>query len=106
MALPISAQTQQVWSVPPGGPTGDGKPGSWGGHAVPVMGYDSHGLTVITWGAPKVMTWQFWAAYCDEAYAVLSMDFLKADPNNPNDPVSPNGFDLAALQADLKAVVG
>ena len=106
LALPVSAQTQSVWSVPPGGPHGAGKPGSWGGHAVPVMGYDSHGLTVITWGATKLMTWQFWAAYCDEAYAVLSMDFLKADPTNPNDPVAPSGFDLAALQADLKAVVG
>ena len=52
------------------------------------------------------MTWQFWAAYCDEAYAVLSMDFLKADPANPHDPVAPSGFDLAALQVDLKAVVG
>ena len=45
MQLPISAQAQvqnhQPWSVPPGGPTGDGKPGSWGGHAVPVVAYDA-----------------------------------------------------------------
>ena len=37
LQLPISAQAQtqnhQPWSVPPGGTTGDGKPGSWGGHA-------------------------------------------------------------------------
>jgi len=106
LALPKSAQTQTVWSVPPGGPTGDGRPGSWGGHAVPVLAYDSHGLTVITWGDTKTMTWQFWETYCDEAYAVLSMDFLKANPNDPKDPVAPSGFDLTALLDDLKAVVG
>ena len=94
LALPVSAQKQTVWSVPPGGPTGPGAPGSWGGHAVPVVGYDSRGLTVITWGAPKRMTWSFWTAYCDEAYALLSMDMLDAGK-------APNGFDLKTLQADL-----
>jgi hypothetical protein len=97
MALPISAQRQKVWSVPPGGATGQGAPGSWGGHAVPVIGYDKHGLTVITWGATKKMTWSFWDAYCDESYAVISTDF--ANQNN-----SPSGFDFAALQADLKQI--
>ncbi len=98
MALPISAQKQKVWSVPPGGATGQGAPGSWGGHAVPVIGYDSHGLTVITWGATKKMTWSFWDAYCDESYALISPDFA-------NKKTSPSGFDLAALQADLKKLV-
>ena len=98
MALPITAQRQKVWSVPPGGATGQGAPGSWGGHAVPVIGYDSHGLTVITWGATKKMTWSFWDAYCDESYAVISTDFA-------GQKTSPSGFDFAALQADLKQVV-
>jgi hypothetical protein len=103
LALPVSAQQQDVWSVPPGGTSGDGAPGSWGGHAVPVVAYDNHGLTVITWGATKAMTWEFWSAYCDEAYAVLSEDFLSAGTNGA--PTAPNGFDLTALEADLKAVV-
>jgi hypothetical protein len=98
LGLPISAQTQTVWSVPPGGATGKGAPGSWGGHAVPVIAYDSHGLTVITWGATKKMTWSFWNTYCDESYAVISADFAGTKP-------APNGFDLAALQADLKEIV-
>jgi len=97
--LPISAQKQKVWSVPPGGPQGQGAPGSWGGHAVMVVGYDSHGLTVITWGATKRMTWSFWDAYCDESYAIISTDFAGTKP-------APNGFDLAALQQDLKVLVG
>ncbi len=68
-------------------------PGSWGGHAVPVIAYDASGLTCITWGALKRMTWAFWDAYCDEAYACLSRDWAAAR--------APSGFDWAALDADL-----
>ena len=98
--LPISAQAQvqnhKPWSVPPGGPTGDGKPGSWGGHAVPVVAYDSRGLIVVTWGALQGMTWSFWEAYCDEAYAILSLDYLDGKQQ------APQGFSLEQLEADLE----
>ena len=100
LALPISAQNQAVWSVPPGGRGGDGAPGSWGGHAVPVVAYDSRGLTCVTWGMLKRMTWQFWDTYCDEAYAVLSQDWLESAGK------APSGLDLPALQADLEQVAG
>ncbi|HXS37414.1 MAG TPA: hypothetical protein VN721_11990 [Flavipsychrobacter sp.] len=99
LSLPISAQTQKIWSVPPGGATGKGAPGSWGGHAVPVVAYDQRQLTVITWGALKKMTWEFWDTYCDEAYGIISTDFV-------NGKKAPSGFDLAALQQDLKQLVG
>ena len=99
LQLPVSAQAQvqnhQPWSVPPGGPTGDGKPGSWGGHAVPVVAYDQRGVTVVTWGALQSMTWSFWEAYCDEAYAILSTDYLDDKQQ------SPAGFNMQQLQADL-----
>jgi len=99
LQLPVSAQAQvknhQPWSVPPGGPTGDGKPGSWGGHAVPVVAYDARGVTVVTWGALQTMTWSFWEAYCDEAYAIISTDYL----NDKQE--SPAGFNMQQLQADL-----
>jgi hypothetical protein len=97
--LPVSAQAQtqnhQPWSVPPGGPTGDGKPGSWGGHAVPVVAYDAHGLTVVTWGALQVMTWTFWDTYCDESYALISSDYLTGKQQTPE------GFNQRQLQEDL-----
>jgi len=97
--LPISAQAQtqnhQPWSVPPGGPSGDGKPGSWGGHAVPVVAYDARGVTVVTWGALQVMTWTFWEAYCDEAYSLLSKDYLNGKKQ------APQGFSMNELQEDL-----
>jgi hypothetical protein len=99
LSLPLSAQSQtqnnQPWSVPPSGTTGDGKPGSWGGHAVPVVAYDARSLTVVTWGALQTMTWGFWTAYCDEAYALLSPDYLTGKN------VTPGGFELKQLQADL-----
>ena len=99
LQLPVSAQAQvqnhQPWSVPPGGPTGDGKPGSWGGHAVPVVAYDQRGVTVVTWGALQVMTWSFWETYCEEAYAILSNDYLTGKKTTPQ------GFNMTQLQADL-----
>jgi len=101
VSLPVSAQKQKVWSVPPGGATGSGAPGSWGGHAVVIEAYDAQGLTCITWGQKKRMTWSFWDTYCDEAYAVLSEE-LWVQKNKP----APSGFDLAALEADLKEVTG
>ncbi len=57
LAMPVTAQTQRVWSVPPNGAVGPGAPGSWGGHAVPVVAYNARELTVVTWGALKRMTW-------------------------------------------------
>jgi hypothetical protein len=94
--LPITAQGQSMWTVPVGGPVGPGAPGSWGGHAVNVVGYDSQGLTVITWGKPLRMTWTFWDTYCDEAYALLSKDFV-----NKTTQLAPVGFNLKELTKDL-----
>ena len=45
------------------------------------------------------MTWTFWDAYCDEAYAVLSKDWI-----NQASDLAPNRFDLATLQKDLSAL--
>ena len=95
--LPIRAQTQDVWDVPESlGP--DDEPGSWGGHAVFVVGYDATGVTLITWGAPKKATWAWISKYCDEAYALISEDWLETIG------ISPSGFDLAQLAADLALV--
>ena len=61
LALPISAQTQEVWDVVPGP---DGKAGTWGGHAVLLTSFDDDGVTCVTWGMLKKMTWAFLGGYC------------------------------------------
>jgi hypothetical protein len=94
LQMPLSAQQQTVWTVPPGGPTGQGAPGSWGGHAVPIVAYDGRGLTCITWGQLIRMTWQFWNTYCDEAYGLLSPDWIAAGK-------APQGFDSKQLITDM-----
>jgi GNAT superfamily N-acetyltransferase len=96
LQLPLSAQYQETWDWN-GSLAGDDRPGSWGGHAVDVVRYDTSGLTIVTWGGLKAMTWAFWDRYCDEAYCILSRDFLDGDH-------APNGFDLDALRADLSLV--
>lgn len=94
--LPLSAQSQVggVWDVATGP---NGKPGSWGGHCVTVAAYDADGLTCITWGQPQKMTWAFYFAYADEAYGIVSADYLAAG-------VDPAGLNLTQLQADLAAI--
>src|SRR5579871_614958 len=94
--LPLSAQDQSMWSVASGE---NAEPGSWGGHCVPVVGYDDRGLTVITWGAPLRMTWNFLDVYCDEAYVCLSRDWINMKTNK-----APDLLDLVQLTTDLKAI--
>ena len=96
LQLPLTAQQQATWDWT-GTLAGPAAPGSWGGHAVDVVRYGAAGLTVVTWGALKELTWSFWQRYCDEAYCLISTDFLAGGR-------TPDGFDLAALSADLALV--
>lgn len=96
--MPKSAQSQtgpgKTWVVTAGP---NGVAGSWGGHAVHVGQYDGTKLSLVTWGAPQAMSWSFWDAYVEEAYAIVSKDFFNGDKD-------PQGFDIATLQADLAAI--
>jgi hypothetical protein len=94
--LPKSAQTQrEAWTVTSGP---DADVGSWGGHCVNLVDFTSAGPTCVTWGRLMPMTWAFFAKYCDEAYAVISPDFLDSRDRTPS------GFDLEQLTADLAKV--
>jgi hypothetical protein len=98
LELPICAQTQDVWDTV-SGPTGE--PGSWGGHAVFVCGYDESTFTFISWGQVMKMTIRFWEDYVDEAHALVSAEFLNAGTGE-----TPVGFDLVTMLADLQQVAG
>jgi hypothetical protein len=67
-----------------------------GGHYVPLVAKRSN-LECVTWGRIQPMTSQFYAKYCDEAWAILSPEMLKSGK-------SLEGFDLGQLQTDLNAL--
>lgn len=98
MQLPISAQSQTIWDVPPGGPVGDGEPGSWGGHEVLGVHADQRYVEVITWGSRKLMTWAFVNTYVDEIAAILSDDWIGSNEKTPG------GVPLASLRVDLSII--
>jgi hypothetical protein len=96
LGLPVTAQDQTEWSYVPNDPNNE--PGSWGGHAVFAPAYAPKTKTCITWGEPLEMTDEFWSAYVDECYALLSPQFIEANGDTPD------GFNMAQLLADLAAI--
>jgi hypothetical protein len=86
LVLPESAERQEKWSVRIGDTTGPNR-----GHAINLIDYDQSGVWCITWGGLKWLSWKYWYAYADEAYAIFSSDW--ADANG-----APNGFDYNALK--------
>ncbi len=67
-----------------------------GGHYIPLVARRAN-LECVTWGKVQQMTSAFFAKYNDESVAYVSLEALT---NNK----SPEGFDAAALQADLAAL--
>ena len=68
-----------------------------GGHYIPLVAKRGYLLNCVTWGKIQPMTNAFFSKQCDEAYAFLSPEYLAAGK-------SPEGFALADLQADLRAI--
>lgn len=97
LQLPISVQPLDQWIVPDGGTyTSIGRPGGWGGHCVPFFAGSPLTLTCVTWGMMLKSSHNFWLDYVDEAYVVLSMDWINSVTN-----LAVNGFNLDQLQNDL-----
>lgn len=68
-----------------------------GGHYVPVVGRKGVTFFTVSWGRLQAMSWAFFVKQSDETIAYVSTDYLTADK-------SPEGFNQAALLADLQAV--
>ncbi len=82
-------ETEAVWS--------DLSSPVMGGHCVLLVAADNDGLTCVTWGELRRMTWGWWDAAAEEAYALLSPNWLAAGR-------APQGFPAAALQAEMLAL--
>jgi hypothetical protein len=54
-----------------------------GGHAIVCVSYDDIGPTVISWGSLYKMTWEFFTNYTEEAYAIVSPDWIASTGKSP-----------------------
>jgi hypothetical protein len=120
-SLPAAAQKMGThWTAPPAGVpakrhrfwmfgdpdqtqhdsglSGDWTPGSWGGHAVTALAFDQHAqtLTVVSWGELITVDYGFFAAYCDEAWAIVSPDLFNGKG------LDQKGMRIDQLLADVK----
>jgi hypothetical protein len=103
VALPITCQHQDVWDIADYSMRGDAEAGSWGGHAMMVVGYDADTVTFVTWGKTKKATWAWWRAYIapvigGECYAIISPDLFGAAKQ------APSGFQFGQLEEDMRAL--
>ena len=64
---------------------------------MPVIAHRRH-VECVTWGRVQTMGARFLEHYVDEAWAIVSPDFLNAAGE------SPQGFNLAQLTADLAQI--
>ena len=100
LALPKFIEKQMctcvIWDKP-ADLKGDNEPGSLGGHCVPILKYKPGIFTCVTWGGLQDMTEAFFQAYCDEAYACLSINDWTSGR------VAPNQLRVIELQRDLSA---
>jgi len=97
LALPSSAQGQDVWTVTQGGTASPiGMPGSWGGHCVPFDASSLKSHTSVSWANLLKLSLNFGRDYIEEGYVVLSEDFIEANG------VSASGFKLDQLLKDLR----
>jgi hypothetical protein len=94
--VPANAFTQfdngQPWSLQPG----------WqnqrieGGHCVPVLAYNAARMYCVTWGQIQAITWDWFFAYGDEAWVLLSEEFSQAG--------RVNNLNIDQLRADLSTL--
>ena len=88
--MPDDGNVPALWDV---NPSADNS--SIGGHCVYVTGYDANTIKFISWGQNYAMSYAYWTAQVDEAYALIAKDYLLANG------LSPAGFSLDALETDL-----
>jgi hypothetical protein len=69
-----------------------------GGHAVVLAGYDNNGAKVISWGQYYTMTWEFFAHFVDEVYAIADSEWIESTGKTPG------GMTLDQLEVQMNAL--
>lgn len=95
LMLPISAQSEKVWTRTEGPGS---EPYGWGGHAVKIGKITTKDRTCITWGGLQKMTEAWQMRFMDEAWTFIDEDFLRDNKKTVS------GFDMAGLVADLQTI--
>lgn len=96
IGLPVSAQGANDWIVADGGIySASGQPASWGGHCIPFVASSPITKTCMTWGTTLKASHNFFVDYTDEAFVVLSSEWIEANG------LSPSLLNLVQLEADL-----
>lgn len=90
--LPANAEPPAVWTVDPANSR------IIGGHAVVLPGYDPQGARVISWGEEYAMTWEFFAKFVDEVYAIVDRGWAEATGKTPL------GMTIAELEAQMQGL--
>jgi hypothetical protein len=97
--LPSSAQDQfsagQEWTVVAGSSIE-------GGHAIHAGAYDTatKDARIITWGAVQTLNDPWWDAYVEEAWVVVTPEWVEATG------ATPSGLDLQGLGDDFASITG
>lgn len=74
------------------------RPGSWGAHSVPIVGYDEQYAYVASWGDVVPFAWDAVPAYLFEAWALIDPEWIGPDG------LTPSFLDLPALVDALRDV--
>jgi hypothetical protein len=69
-----------------------------GGHCVIIQRWDDEYLYIVTWGKLVKMTWRFWEEMGEEAWVVITKDFIEKNG------MTPSGLNLTSLLAAFKAL--
>jgi hypothetical protein len=95
--VPQSAEDQfgkgQPWTVVAGSPI-------IGGHAIDLQKWDTQYMYPVTWGRLQPMDEAFWLAYGDEAWVIITDDWIEANGD------SPLGLNLQQMIAEFDALTG
>ncbi len=91
--MPSDGPPPAVWTVDPTNTK------SLGGHAVVLVGYDDTTAKLISWGQYYNMTWDFFAKYVDECYAIADHNWFTATSG-----MNPLGISLATLESQMQAL--